>query len=57
MRIEPVRLPMLPMRGLVLFPKIVLHFEVGRRRSMEALSAALANNRRLFLASQKDIRT
>ena len=27
---EPVRMPMLVLRGLVLFPQMVLHFDVGR---------------------------
>ena len=31
---EPVRMPMLVLRGLVLFPQMVLHFDVGREKSI-----------------------
>ncbi len=51
-----VTLPMLALRGLVLFPKMVLHFDVGREKSMLALGEVMNKNRRLFLVAQKDIR-
>lgn len=51
-----VRLPLLAMRGMVLFPQMVLHFDVGREKSMFALNEAMSNNRLIFLTAQKDIR-
>lgn len=48
-------LPLLPMRGLVLFPRMVLHFDAGRKRSIEAVNAAMEGNQRLFLTAQKDL--
>ena len=53
---ETVCLPMLALRGMVLFPKMVLHFDVGREKSIYALNEAMGNDRLLFLCAQKDIR-
>ena len=52
-----VLLPMLALRGLVLFPQMVLHFDVGREKSLQALNDAMSNDRMIFLVAQKDIRT
>jgi ATP-dependent Lon protease len=54
---KPVkRLPMLPLRGLTIFPYMVLHFDVGRSRSIAALEEAMINNQEIFLVTQKDIK-
>lgn len=47
-------MPMLAMRGLVMFPKVVLHFDVSREKSETALKAALSDDKRIFLTAQKD---
>jgi ATP-dependent Lon protease len=47
-------LPTLAMRGLVIYPGMILHFDVGRDRSLYALKAAVADSRRIFLVTQKD---
>ena len=47
-------MPAIPLRGLVVFPSMVLHFDVGRERSVAALKAALANDGLIFLVSQKN---
>ena len=46
---ESVSLPMLPLRGLMVFPHMVLHFDVGRKKSVAALEQAMAENQRIFL--------
>lgn len=51
-----IRIPLLAMRGMVLFPQMVLHFDVGREKSIFALNEAMNNDRMLFLAAQTDIR-
>jgi len=51
-----VRLPMLAMRGMVLFPQMVLHFDVGRDKSIFALNHAMNEGRKIFLVAQKDVR-
>ena len=49
-------LPLIPVRGLVIFPEMVLHFDVARKASVAALSAAMESEERLvFLTAQKDI--
>lgn len=49
-------LPLIPVRGLVVFPEMVLHFDVARKASVAALSAAMETDDRLvFLSAQKDI--
>ena len=54
--IKQTRLPVLAMRGMVLFPQMVLHFDVGRDKSILALNEAMGESRLLFLSAQKDIR-
>ncbi|MBQ4332928.1 MAG: endopeptidase La [Clostridia bacterium] len=48
-------LPMLVLRGLVCFPDAVVHFDVGRLKSVAALNAAMENDQRIFLVAQKDV--
>ena len=48
------RLPVLPLRGLMVFPHMVLHFDVGRKRSLAALEQALVEDQRVFLVAQHD---
>jgi len=47
-------LPMIPLRGLTVFPNMVLHFDIGREKSINALEKAMVMNQHIFLASQKD---
>ena len=47
-------MPCIPLRGLLIFPNTVLHFDVGREKSIKALETAMANDKLLFVASQKD---
>ena len=48
-------MPVLALRGLVLFPNMVLHFDVGREKSILALNETVNNGRKLFLVAQKDL--
>ena len=49
-------LPVMALRGLVLFPGMMLHFDVGRKKSILALNEAMGNNQMIFLVAQRDIR-
>ena len=49
-------MPVLALRGLVLFPHMVLHFDVGREKSILALNEAMSNGRKVFLVAQRDIK-
>lgn len=52
---EPCRrLPVLPLRGLMVFPHMVLHFDVGRSRSVAALEQAMMEEQEIFLVAQAD---
>lgn len=51
----PESLPMLPVRDIVVFPYMILPLYVGRESSIRAVEEALAKNRLIFLASQKEI--
>lgn len=48
-----VELPVLPLKGLVVFPDMILHFDVGRKRSKSAVEAAMLNNQEIFVTTQK----
>lgn len=50
-------LPMLPLRGLSVFPSMLLTFDVERSASVAALDAAVRGDHLIFLAAQKDIAT
>ncbi len=47
-------LPVLPLRGMVVFPKAVIHFDVGRKQSIAAINKAMREDQLIFLAAQKD---
>ncbi|MBR5559248.1 MAG: endopeptidase La [Oscillospiraceae bacterium] len=52
----PQKIPLLALRGLVLFPNMVLHFDVGRQKSMLALNDVMSKNRKILLVAQRDVR-
>ncbi|MCC8023432.1 MAG: endopeptidase La [Clostridiales bacterium] len=47
-------MPIIPLRGLVVFPNMTLHFDVGRQKSVSALKYAMEHNQSVFLSAQKD---
>lgn len=47
-------LPMIPLRGLSVFPNMVLHFDIGREKSINAIEKAMVMDQKIFLAAQKD---
>lgn len=53
-RIEYKTLPVIPLRGLSIFPFMVLHFEVGRDKSVKALEEAMVRDQYIFLITQKN---
>lgn len=50
----PKILPLLPLRGLTVFPFMTLYFDVGRQKSIKALEEAMINDQLIFLVAQKD---
>ncbi len=51
--IETVNLPLVPLRGIIVFPNMIMHLDIGRDKSVNALEAAMVANRRIFLVAQK----
>src|ERR1041384_1326906 len=51
---EQTRLPMVPIRDVVIFPFMMVPFVIGRESSVQALEAALRTDKRIFLATQHD---
>lgn len=47
--------PLLPLRGLLVFPTMVLHLDVGRDKSVQALEKAMVEDHLIFLTMQKDM--
>ncbi|EOR27606.1 ATP-dependent protease La [Clostridium sartagoforme AAU1] len=47
-------LPLIPLRGISIFPNMIIHFDVGREKSKAAIEAAMENQTNIFLATQKD---
>ena len=52
--IKTLKLPVLPLRGMVVFPKSVIHFDVGRKQSITAINRAMKEDQLIFLTAQKD---
>jgi ATP-dependent Lon protease len=53
-KFETKKLPMMPIRDVVIFPFMMTPFVVGRESSVRALEEALAHDKRIFLATQHD---
>ena len=47
-------LPLIPLRGITIFPNMVTHFDVGREKSIAAIEEAMVKEQGVFLVSQKD---
>lgn len=52
---EKVFYPVLPLRGLLVYPTMILHVDVGRERSIAALNEAMIREEKLFLSVQRDM--
>ena len=51
---ERIVMPCIPLRGLSVFPRTILHFDIGREKSIKALEAAMNGDKLLFVTSQID---
>lgn len=49
------RLPLLPLRGLLVYPSMVLHLDVGREKSVKALEKAMVDDSMILLCSQSEV--
>lgn len=53
-KVEEITIPAVALRGVVVFPKMNIQFEVARKKSVEALKKVLKTDRKIFLVPQKD---
>lgn len=54
---EIISLPMVALRGMAVLPGMVKHFDISRKKSLEAIEEAMMGQEKLFLTAQKDIET
>jgi ATP-dependent Lon protease len=52
---NPITIPALALRGLTVFPNMLLHFDVGRESSIKALDEAMTSGQSIFLVAQRDL--
>lgn len=52
---ERMVMPVLALRGITVFPNLLLHFDVGRSSSIRALEEAMTGGRDIFLVTQRDL--
>jgi ATP-dependent Lon protease len=48
------KMPLLPLRGIMVFPYMIIHLDVGREKSIAALEEAMVHDRIIMLSAQKD---
>ncbi|MDR3112032.1 MAG: endopeptidase La [Elusimicrobiota bacterium] len=48
--------PVVALRGMVMFPSMLLHFDIGRKQSILALEEAMKNGQNVFVTAQKDVK-
>ena len=52
---KPTRkMPLLPLRGILVFPYMIIHLDVGREKSISALEESMVHDRLIMLATQRD---
>lgn len=54
-KIETKKMPIIPLRGISIFPYMVRHFDVDRKKSINALEESMINDSLIFLTTQKDV--
>ena len=54
METSQITLAVIPLRGITIFPNMIIHFDVGREKSIAALEDAMKENGEIFLVSQVD---
>ena len=54
MNLLEVGIPTVPLRGMVVYPNIVIHLDIGRDKSIKAVEKAMENDRILAVVTQKD---
>ena len=51
---DSINLPAIPLRGITIFPNMIIHFDIGREKSVASLEQAMLKDGNIFLVTQKD---
>jgi len=54
---EVYKLPVIPLRGMTILPEMIVHFDVSREKSLNAIDEAMTKEQKIFVATQKNIET
>lgn len=54
METKPRLMPLLPLRGMLVFPGMIINLDVGMERSIHAVEAAMTSDKQILLVSQKE---
>lgn len=54
MNTDSILLPLIPLRGITIFPNMIIHFDIGREKSIASLEKAMLQDGKIFLVTQKD---
>lgn len=54
MNTDSIILPLIPLRGITIFPNMIIHFDIGREKSIASLEEAMLQEGKIFLVTQKD---
>lgn len=54
-KVKTVVIPLLPLRGILVYPTMVLHLDVGRNKSVQALEKVMVDDHNILLATQREI--
>lgn len=52
-----LRMPLLPLRGMLVFPGMIINLDIGRERSIKAVETAMNGTRKIFLVAQREAMT
>lgn len=52
-----IKIPTVALRGLTVFPEMIIHFDLSRKKSIEAVEQAMMNDQKVFLVTQRDPET
>ncbi|MEG0012846.1 MAG: endopeptidase La [Cellulosilyticaceae bacterium] len=47
-------IPLIPLRGMTVFPNMIVHFDIGRDKSLKAIETAMLKDEKILLVTQKD---
>lgn len=53
---DKYHIPLIPLKGLTVFPNMIIHFDIGREKSIKAIETAMLNDEKVLLVTQRDLK-